>query len=146
MPISHELDHARRLVRAAVRGDFTADNMLRTVSDAAREAGEPGWNVLSDHREIGEPATREQLEQLVGHLAVLRRYFQGSRWAVVVARPASYGMMRMLQVLAERVPMTVRVFVDAARAERWALGATDDELDEGDAPPHPWPPAASASP
>ena len=126
-------------MRAAVQGDFTADDMLRTVSDAAREAGEPGWNVLSDHREIGEPATREQLEQLVGHLTVLRRYFQGARWAVIVARPASYGMMRMLQVLAERVPVTVRIFVDAARAERWALGAADDDLAEGDLPPHPWP-------
>ena len=139
MPITHELDRERRLVRAVVRGDFTADDMLRTVSDAARAAGEPGWNVLSDHREIGEPATREQLEQLVGHLAVQRRWFHGSRWAVVVARPASYGMMRMLQVLAERVPMTVRVFVDADRAERWALGATDDDLADGDVPPHPWP-------
>jgi hypothetical protein len=139
VPITYELDREHRLVRATVRGDFTADEMLGCVTGAAREAGEPGWNILSDHREIGEPATREQLEQLVGHLAVLRRYFHGSRWAVVVARPASYGMMRMLQVLAERVPMTVRVFVDAARGERWALGAPDDDLADGDVPPHPWP-------
>ena len=62
MPITHELDRDRRLVRAAVRGDFTADEMLRTVSDAAR-------------------------------------------------------------------------------AERWALGAADDDLADGDAPPHPWPAA-----
>lgn len=103
-----------------MRGDFSIDDMLSCVSMAAAEAGEPGYNVISDHREIGEPATRAQLEELVSHIATLREYFVGARWAVIVGTAASYGMMRMLEVLAERVPMLVQVFSGEAEAEQWA--------------------------
>ena len=124
------MDHDARLVRAAVEGNFTIEDMLDCVSGAAAEAGGPGYNVLSDHREIGEPATRPQLEALVSHIAALRQYFGGARWAVIVTTPASYGMMRMLSVLAERVPMEVRVFraADAEAAELWARGAVDPNV------------------
>jgi hypothetical protein len=137
VPITYVLDRDAHLVHATVRGDFTVDEMLSSVTGAATAAGEAGYNVVSDHREIGEPITRVQLEQLVDHLAALRSYFAGARWAVVVSKPASFGMMRMFEVLAERVPMTVRVFVDADRAQRWARGASDPDLADGDALPTP---------
>ena len=136
MPITFRIDRPARLIRAAVRGDFTAAEMLATVTAAAVQAG-PGFAVLSDHREIGEPATREQIEQLVEHLAALQRHFAHARWAVIVSKPASFGMMRMLEMMVERVPMTVRVFVDAERAERWARGDTSPELEAADPPPAP---------
>jgi hypothetical protein len=125
VPISYTLDREARLIRAAVRGDFTVQDMFACVSGAAREAGEPGYNVVSDHREIGEPATRGQIEELVQYLAGLRDYFGGARWAVMVSKQASFGMMRMLGVMAERVPMDVRVFFDADHAERWARRGED---------------------
>jgi hypothetical protein len=125
VPITYTLDREARLVRAAVRGDFTADDMLACVSAAALDAGEAGYNVVSDHREIGEPATRSQVVTLVEHLATLRRYFAGARWAVIVSKPASFGMMRMLGTMAERVPMEVHVFKDAEQAERWARSGTE---------------------
>lgn len=138
MPITYRLDREARLVRAEVRGEFTAQEMLATVAGAAAEAGQPGFNVLSDHREIGTPATREQVERLVDFLELLRAHVAGARWAVVVSKPASFGTMRMLEALAERVPLTVRVFFDLERAERWARGASDPDLEDGDAPA--WPP------
>ena len=125
MPITYQLDHDARLIRATVRGDFTANEMLACVSGAATEAGEPGWNILSDHREIGEPATRGQVEILVEQLASLRRFFAEARWAVIVSKPASFGMMRMLSAMAERVPMEVRVFKDAEHAEWWVRTGVD---------------------
>ena len=125
VPISYTLDRETRLIRAVVQGDFSVQDMFACVSGAARDAAEPGFNVISDHREIGEPATREQVEELVLHLAGMRDYFAGARWAVMVSKPASFGMMRMLGVMAERVPMDVRVFFDAARAELWARSGVD---------------------
>lgn len=119
MPISYQLDRDARLVRATVQGDFTAHDILACVSGAAADAEEPGWNVLSDHREIGEPATRGQVELLVEQLAALRRFFGGARWGVIVSKPASFGMMRMLGAMAERVPMDIHVFRDAEHAEWW---------------------------
>ena len=120
MPISYRIDRPARLIRSTVEGTFTAAEMLSCVSTAVNEAHEPGFNIISDHRLIGEPATRDQVELLVDHLTDLRRYVRESRWAVIVAKPASFGMMRMFSVLAERVPLTVRVFMDAEEAEAWA--------------------------
>lgn len=120
MPISYRIDRPARLIRSTVEGTWTAAEMLSCVGTAVHEAGEPGFNIISDHRLIGEPATREQVELLVDHLTDLRRYVRDARWAVIVAKPASFGMMRMFSVLAERVPLTVRVFMDAAEAEAWA--------------------------
>jgi hypothetical protein len=125
VPITYHVDRETRLVRGVVRGDFTVDEMLTCVSAAAIDAGEPGYHVVSDHREIGEPATREQVESLVEHIAALHRYYAGARWAVIVSRPASFGMMRMLESMAERVPMEVRVFKDADDAEWWARSGTE---------------------
>lgn len=128
MPITYAVDPSARLIRASVVGDFTVEEMLACVTAAAAEVGEPGWHILADHRAVGEPATRAQVERLVDHLDVLRETFAGARWAVVVASPASYGMMRMFGMLAERVPMTVRVFDAhaAPAAERWARTGEDD--------------------
>ena len=120
MPISYRVDRPARLIRSTVEGDFSAAEMLSCVSEAVHEAGEPGFNIVSDHRLIGEPATRDQVELLVDHLTTLQRFVRGSRWAVIVSKPASFGMMRMFAVLAERVPLQVRVFMDAAEGEAWA--------------------------
>ena len=120
MPISYRIDRPVRLIRSTVEGDFTAAEMLACVSEAVHEAGERGYQIVSDHRLIGEPATRDQVELLVEHLTDLRRFVRDARWAVVVSKPASFGMMRMFAVLAERVPLTVRVFTDAEEAEQWA--------------------------
>ena len=137
MPITYHVDRDARLIRATVWGDVTLEEMLDCVTSAAAETGGPGYAILSDHREVGEPITRTQVERLVEQLEALRASFAGARWAVIVSKPASFGMMRMLSVLAEGIPMTVRVFVDAGRAERWARGATDPELAAGDALPPP---------
>lgn len=121
MPISYHVDHTSRLVRSTVAGDCTVEEMVQTIRAAAAEAGRPGYHIVSDHREIGEPATRPQLEAVVGTLQVLQMVFAYARWAVVVSKPASYGMMRVLMVLGERVPITVRIFWDLEDAERWAI-------------------------
>lgn len=120
MPISDWIDRPARRIDSTVDGDFSAAEMLSCVTMAVHEANAPGFNVVSDRRLIGEPATRQQVELLVEHLTDLRRCVRESRWAVIVSKPASSGMIRMLSVLAERIPPTVRVFTDAEEAETWA--------------------------
>jgi hypothetical protein len=120
MPITHLVDHDARLVLAEVRGDFTTDEMLDAVMAAAHAACDRGYNIVSDHREVGEPATREQVEQLALQVASLRSVFGGARWAFVASKPASYGMMRMFSMLASDLPVTVEIFRDRETAEHWA--------------------------
>jgi len=119
MPITHAVDVARRLLRFDVAGTLTTEEMTRAVDGAARSLGPGRYQVLSDHRALITPATAPQLEALVAHLTRYRSHFGDSQWAVVVGQPASFGMMRMLGVLAERIPIEVEAFTDPAAAEVW---------------------------
>lgn len=121
MPISHVVDRESRLIRAKVWGEFTVAEVLATVTGAAGEAGTPGYNIISDHTEVLVPATRLHVEGLTMVMTTLRAVFAGSRWAVVVSNPTSYGMMRMLAVYLEEVPVELRVFTDAVEAEAWVM-------------------------
>lgn len=145
MPITYALDQDRKLIRAEVAGEFTADDMLRCVTDAAVEAKGAGWNVISDHRRISHPATRDQLERLTGRLESMRRHFSGARWAVVTTNVASFGMMRMLQVMAERIPMQLQIFGDYEEAERWVTSRPSAAIPFDTAPPDTAPSDAAPS-
>ena len=123
MPVSFEVDREARLIRVAIRGDFTAAEMVAAVIGSAK-AAKPGYNILSDHREIGTPATRHQMEQVAMLMADMKTTFGGSRCAVIVATAASFGMMRMLSVLLEPADVTLEIFDDPVDAERWARDGT----------------------
>lgn len=119
MPVALTVDHDSRLIRIAIHGDFTSAEMVEIVLRSAAAVRGPGYNILSDNRDIGTPATRAQMEQLATLLTGMREKFAGARWAVVVSRPASFGMMRMLAVFLEAIPITLEIFRDTEAAERW---------------------------
>ena len=119
MPVAYRIDTPRRLIRAKIEGNLTAADMLLCVNEIAPELGRNKFDMLSDHREIATPATREQLEMLVARLSTMRATLAGMNWAVVVGKPSSYGMMRMLRVLAQRVPIRVEIFESVSEAEIW---------------------------
>lgn len=120
MPFLERVDHDARLVRIAVSGTFSLTDMTTTVDRVSAAAGKSvGWSVLSDHRAIAAPASTPQLENLVEHIRRSAPVFHGQRWAVITGSKASFRMMRMLSVLAQRVPIEVAVFKDPAEAEAW---------------------------
>jgi hypothetical protein len=128
MPIDCWIEQDRRRVRAELRGDFSTAAMLRVISDAvAQPEFERGFSILSDHRQIGQPITTAQLQEVTTHLRRLSDEFKGSRWAVVTTKPASYGMMRMFSVMVEDIPLYVRVFDNFAAAEVW-LDSPDESV------------------
>ncbi|MDX1430220.1 MAG: STAS/SEC14 domain-containing protein [Rhodothermales bacterium] len=131
MPIEVRVDTGARLIRATLSGEVSFEEMALAVNQSVQHPDvAPGFNVFSDHRELAEPATRLQLEQLVDHLTRFKDKMGGARWAVVThPGSASYGMMRMLGFLAEAVPMVVRPFSDETEALAW--------LAEADQPPGP---------
>ena len=120
MPIESHIDEERRCVVARVYGDFTFDDILEAIDHSVRDPRfRPGFAVLSDHTEVGEPLTPSQARRMVDHLESLADLMAGSRWAVVTSKAASFGMLRMVSVLAERVPMDVQVFSSHEEAEAW---------------------------
>ncbi len=118
MPITFRVDPTRRLVQTTVIGDFETADIVRVITGAASHPDfEPGFDILSDHREIGEPITPAQLRDLTGLLRELSDRFAGGRWAVVTTKPASYGMMRALSMLTSDGSLQVEVFKTMEEAE-----------------------------
>ena len=120
MPITATLDGFAYVIRFVLSGTLTLPEMTAAVDAVVKEVGsDGGYDVLSDHRALDTPATVAQLEGLVEYLRRRAKVIHGRKFAVVTASAASFGMMRMLSVLAQRIPMEVAVFQDIAEAEEW---------------------------
>jgi hypothetical protein len=120
MPVDFKIDTERRLIVATVFDEISDTDIIEALHSSVSDPGfEPGFNVLSDHTRITRPITTEQVKLMVGHMESLSDHLAGARWAIVTNSPASYGMMRMLSVFAERVPIELQVFRDADEANRW---------------------------
>jgi hypothetical protein len=120
MPTAVRVDGAARLAHADISGALATAEMVAGVHDvAALLAAHPGYAVVTDQRGVTEPATRPQIDAVVGALSSLSATFRGRHWAIVTTLPASYGMMRALGVYAEQIPIAVVVFLDPAAARAW---------------------------
>ena len=120
MPIRAWVDAQDKLARFEIEGAWTTAEMIEAVNLVLDAIGaRKGFDLLSDHRKIGEPATPEQVRTLVGHLTREGSALVGRRAAVVVATEASYGMMRMLGAHAERIGIEVGVFSSMTEARAW---------------------------
>ena len=120
MPIKYWIEKNNRRIRAVVSGNITADETFRAIKESTEDPDfEPGFDVLSDHTSIGEPLTTQQATEMSSYLKKLSGVMTHSRWAVITKNPASYGMMRMLSVFLEEVPMKLEVFGNMEEAETW---------------------------
>jgi len=125
MPIKLWIERDLRRIRADLSGVVSISEMLEAINASVEDPDyEAGFDVLSDHTGIDQPISTENVHHLVKHLQALTEHFEGTRWAIVTEKPASYGMMRMLSVFARRVPMNVRVFRSIAAAEAWLQSFT----------------------
>ena len=128
MSIKCWIDKDHRRVQAVVSGDFTIDDIFRAIKGSTEDADfEPGFDILSDHTDVGEPLTAPQAEQMSSYLKNLSKVMAHSRWAVITNHPASYGMMRMLSVFLEELPMVLEIFGTLEEAERWLSQPKDSK-------------------
>ena len=120
MPINAWVDEDDKLARFEIVGEWTTEEMIESVSGILAAIGaRTGFDLLSDHRLIAEPATPEQIRALVGHLTRRGSALAGRRAAVVVGSEASYGMMRMLGAYTERIGIEVGIFTTLPDALTW---------------------------
>lgn len=120
MPLRHHVDVKRRRVVATLSGEVSLAEMLDAITASVSHPDfEPGFDVYSDHTGITRVFTTDQARRLAGHLASLSEQMAGSRWAIVTDKEASFGMMRMLSVFAQEVPMELEVFRSPEEAEQW---------------------------
>ena len=104
-------------------GTMDTKEMLAALATAfaQRKAGVV-YNVLSDNRNLDEPATPDQVKTLVAELTRLGTV-QGMRAAMVVGTDASYGMMRMMSAYTEPLGIHVGIFRDTESAMAFLEGS-----------------------
>ena len=125
MPITYKINAQKKRVTVELTGTNTLEEIFTTIKNALQDPDfRPGFNVLSDHRQVDRVITSSELESTVNLLIEYAGQLSKTKWAIVTLKPASYGMMRMLEVHAERVPMKVKVFKEMDAAEHW-LASTD---------------------
>ena len=91
-----------------------------------------GFGFLRNRRDLPPPQTTRVRRgaDYLRHLPALAR----SRWAFVVADPASYGMIRMGATLAETGGIDGRAFSDEAEARRWLTEGWMSSREQGQGP------------
>lgn len=128
MPITHRIDRDSGIVYVDVEGSPTTAEMCGAIDRVVTDPDfKVGFGILSDHRGLDSPATTQQVRAILAHISKRKSDFGSIRWAIVVEKAASFGMMRMLSVHAEEIPARVEVFRKVEEASSW--------LTEGDSPP-----------
>lgn len=120
MPIEYRIDKSRRRLLARIHGEFTFAEILKTIEAATQDPDfEPGFDILDDHTGIDRAITIEEAKMLAEWLTTRAGRLAGARWAVVTRRIDSYGTMRMLSALADRMHLQIQVFTTFEAAEAW---------------------------
>lgn len=121
MPITYTIDPLRQRVDAVLDGEVSIQEAI-DVFGALVHAPElrPGFVILSDHRRLDRPFSPEEVHRLTDWMESHASVLHPTRWAAVVARPTSFGLMRMLSARAKLTAgIDVEVFLDLHAADTW---------------------------
>ena len=120
MAIKHWIERDKRRVRAVITGTISIEEIIDAINTSISDPDfEDGYDILSDHRKIERAITKDQIMMTTSHIKKLSQHLKGSRWAVVTEREASYGMMKMLSVYLEKIPLSLQVFKSIGEADTW---------------------------
>lgn len=85
----------------------------------------PGMPLVADARRMARiPSTRDVLAR-VEFIGALSKDGRISRWALVMAEGAPYGMGRMAEAYTDGLPSPFRVFTHLDHALSWARGGSE---------------------
>jgi len=123
MATSIEYDPNRGIWTIIVKGELSVADIVAVSSTMyGSEEYVPGAPRLWDARGATAPVTVSGADlQLIVELPESIDPRTAGKVAVVVSRDLDYGMSRMYQAFAEKLPSNTRIFRDIAEAERWLL-------------------------
>jgi hypothetical protein len=125
----YALDRSRRRVIVVMHPGFRLPDVF-TLLDRLEADDGWGYGGLFDGRELSWTPTTSDIRQVVDHIARVSTRFgvKPGPAALVAGSVVVFGMGRMLATLGESAAgLTMNVFKDLAKAERW--------LDERQSPP-----------
>jgi hypothetical protein len=115
--LTYSIDHARCEIFAIAEGRITFEEIRRHLEEE-RAAGGLAYPELIDARMAVPDLSSEDVRRIVTLLETLGRSGRLGPTAVVVASDFAYGLMRMLEILVERV-CVIQPFRDHDAAARW---------------------------
>jgi hypothetical protein len=120
MPIHHEIDRKRCLIRTTCTGAVNLGEVSQhfRALEAERELPDP-LDVLLDLSVTAAVPDAEQIQLIA---AEIRRLLGRIHWgvcAIVATRDLVFGVSRVLEVRAEDAFVATRVFRDSDAAEAW---------------------------
>jgi 2-hydroxychromene-2-carboxylate isomerase len=122
MPVTFEIDPARRTVRAVASGLVTYDDLTRHLAEEERDDA-VGLAEVIDGRGATTDVTPDQVRALVARTDALVRKGRFGALAIVTDSDFAFGMARMYQILAELPPVQIGVFRTLDEATAWLSAA-----------------------
>jgi hypothetical protein len=117
MPISYSFSDG--IVNLHFDGHFDFNEAPPLIMDIFKDKRfKPGLNYLVDVRQTDRSRTTEEAFEFVD-LLKSRSEFRGSKIAILVSRPVSYGLARMISVFLEDFEISLDVFNDLEDAMTW---------------------------
>lgn len=131
MPITYEIDHDRKLVRARIAGTLTREDALRYQQQVWSLPEVRGYNQLIDASEMGHVdipfPSADAMRELSSLAASMDDPAIKTRFAIVATSAFAYGLARMYatyRALDPRSTRSVSVFRSVEDAMTW-LDADD---------------------
>jgi hypothetical protein len=120
MPVSHQFDRERSLVRTRCEGDVRFEEVMRHFRELEGDPSLPArLDVLLDLTEMRSLPESGQLRAVAGEIDRLQGRVAWGACAIVAADDALFGMSRMFHVFAEAHFARSSVFRELDDAERW---------------------------
>jgi hypothetical protein len=136
MPVTYEISHEERLIKAVSTGIIRADDLHQHIRSLLADPDfVPGLRALYDSRHAEPDITILQLAEVAGEVRKLWNLGLG-RIALVVGSQVAFRVAKTFSVLARAVGIDVDVFTELSEAETW-LGKDAEPSDSGEKPlPH----------
>jgi hypothetical protein len=120
MPVTYEIDRANRMIRTKCTGPVTIEEVLDHFRILGQDPSCPDRvDVLLDLSEQTTIPTKENIEEVTRAIHGVQGRVQFGAFAIVACQDALFGMLRMLEVLAEHYFRETYVFRTKSEAETW---------------------------
>lgn len=120
MPVTYEIDQARRLIHTRCVGPVTLEEVLGHFAELIRDPECPDQlDVLLDLRETTSFPTSDQLRAVSSEIGRIRPHVIFGRCAIVTPNDAWFGTARMFEVFASNYFHATEVFRTVDEAALW---------------------------
>jgi hypothetical protein len=120
MPVTYEIDKAKRIIHTKCSGAVTLEEVIDHFRVLEKDPDCPHHsNVLLDLTEQTSTPGSENLRDIAREISRIRGSVQFGTCAIVARTDALFGMLRMFEVFTEQYFRRTYVFRTAREAEAW---------------------------